>query len=598
MSGDVVIDNTGKTTIQDGAVVVSNLETLGSAEFIIGTATGNSKAKITGDILVANTGDAQIQAGVVGTSEIATKAVVATKLNVADNGTDGQLLTSNGSGGFVWVNPGTIYSSVLLGDLGNVGSDAMTSGNILIADGDSWESQTISGDITMSNTGNAQIKAGAVETGEILNGTILNEDISSSAGIVDTKLATISTPGKVENAATTATSSNTVSTIVLRDPAGNFSAGTITASLSGNATSATNLSGGSGGTIPYQSAANTTVMLANGTAGQVLTSAGGTNPPEWKTPEFWSIKGNSGTTDATNFIGTIDNIDLVFKANSIERARIESNTGEIKIGDASTGTVKATKELVLREDGDQFGTSLFRLRNRNDENGAIFETQPTDPATSLVDFIFKTSTSATTSIQRNLRFEARGTMAKAGVPSFHIGGEDPDVPTLAVGDNYAAFNNKVWIGSIPALTVPVPAPTALLNLGEGQIAAGSAPLKFTTGSKLTTPEPGAVEYDGDNFYATTNTNIRTTLARMITLEANINFQNTSGNASREFEINFPDASLGDPVILGIPASSDNPNSTFTARVSAAGKVRVKFNNYNTSQIDPGAGIFKICIIKY
>lgn len=43
---------------------------------------------------------------------------------------------------------------------------------------------------------------------------------------------------------------------------------------------ALNLSGGSGGSIPYQSSANTTSMLAAGTAGQVLQS-NGTGAPSW-----------------------------------------------------------------------------------------------------------------------------------------------------------------------------------------------------------------------------------------------------------------------------------------------------------------------------
>ena len=43
-------------------------------------------------------------------------------------------------------------------------------------------------------------------------------------------------------------------------------------------TTATNLAGGSAGTVPYQSAADTTQMLAVGTAGQVLTSAGAAAP--------------------------------------------------------------------------------------------------------------------------------------------------------------------------------------------------------------------------------------------------------------------------------------------------------------------------------
>ena len=67
----------------------------------------------------------------------------------------------------------------------------------------------------------------------------VNADIASAAAIVDTKLATIATAGKVSNSATTAASANTASAIVARDASGNFTAGTITATLSGNASTVT-----------------------------------------------------------------------------------------------------------------------------------------------------------------------------------------------------------------------------------------------------------------------------------------------------------------------------------------------------------------------
>jgi hypothetical protein len=66
-------------------------------------------------------------------------------------------------------------------------------------------------------------------------GLITNAGISGSAAIADTKLATITTAGKVSNSATTATSANTANTIVTRDASGNFSAGTITAAVTGAA---------------------------------------------------------------------------------------------------------------------------------------------------------------------------------------------------------------------------------------------------------------------------------------------------------------------------------------------------------------------------
>lgn len=87
-------------------------------------------------------------------------------------------------------------------------------------------------------TGTVILPDGTITSAMILDGTIVNTDISASASIADTKLATIATAGKVSNSATTAASANTASAIVARDPSGNFSAGTITAALSGNASSA------------------------------------------------------------------------------------------------------------------------------------------------------------------------------------------------------------------------------------------------------------------------------------------------------------------------------------------------------------------------
>jgi hypothetical protein len=70
--------------------------------------------------------------------------------------------------------------------------------------------------------------SGTVTSAMIANSAIVNADINASAAIADTKLATISTAGKVSNSATTATNANTASAIVARDASGNFAAGDIT----------------------------------------------------------------------------------------------------------------------------------------------------------------------------------------------------------------------------------------------------------------------------------------------------------------------------------------------------------------------------------
>ena len=66
-----------------------------------------------------------------------------------------------------------------------------------------------------------------VTTGD--SGTVTNTMLAGS--IADTKLNTISTAGKIDNSATTATSANTASAIVARDGSGDFSAGTISATI-------------------------------------------------------------------------------------------------------------------------------------------------------------------------------------------------------------------------------------------------------------------------------------------------------------------------------------------------------------------------------
>src|SRR5204863_3925707 len=77
----------------------------------------------------------------------------------------------------------------------------------------------------------AFVTAGVVHndaSGNLSSSLIVDADIAPAAGIVDTKLATISTAGKVANSATSATSANTANAIVARDSSGNFSTKMIT----------------------------------------------------------------------------------------------------------------------------------------------------------------------------------------------------------------------------------------------------------------------------------------------------------------------------------------------------------------------------------
>lgn len=87
--------------------------------------------------------------------------------------------------------------------------------------------------------------------------------------------STASNVHSAELAANAATASNTISTIVKRDASGNFSAGTITASLSGNATTATtatNFSGSLSGDVTGTQSATVVSLVGGKTASQVASA--------------------------------------------------------------------------------------------------------------------------------------------------------------------------------------------------------------------------------------------------------------------------------------------------------------------------------------
>jgi hypothetical protein len=100
----------------------------------------------------------------------------------------------------------------------------------------------------------------------------------------------------------------------------------------------------------------------------------------------------------------------------------------------------------------------------------------------------------------------------------------PNSMTLKTG--YVAGTNSIILnpGNVEAMRatgagtvgIGITAPTAVLHLKAGTATANTAPLKLTLGTNLTTPEAGAVEYDGTNLFYTDNTATRRTLAVDVT----------------------------------------------------------------------------------
>ena len=115
---------------------------------------------------------------------------------------------------------GTITGEVVIGSAGTLLFEGATD--------NTFEIQLAAADATSDKVVTLPDTTGTIiTTGD--TGTVTNTMLAGS--IADTKLFTISTAGKVSNSATTATSANTANAIVARDSSGNFSAGTIDATI-------------------------------------------------------------------------------------------------------------------------------------------------------------------------------------------------------------------------------------------------------------------------------------------------------------------------------------------------------------------------------
>ncbi|HZV69202.1 MAG TPA: tail fiber domain-containing protein [Saprospiraceae bacterium] len=279
----------------------------------------------------------------------------AAKLDV--NGTvkiSGQLtsLVSTGTAPFV------VTSTTVVANLHAATADLAASATTATTTTDF--SGTLVGDINGTQAATS-IGTGKVTSNHILDGTIFNTDIYAAANIADTKLATISAPGKVSNSATTATSGNTPNAIVMRDASGNFNAGTIFGTLNGSAssaltatsattaTTATNFIGSLAGDITGTQNAtvvnklrNTTLSTTSPMNNQVLTYNSTLN--EWEPKSPTATVSGTGTATRIAFWDASTNISSsanLFWDNTNSRLGIGTITPEFKLTLNSDGGIIA-----------------------------------------------------------------------------------------------------------------------------------------------------------------------------------------------------------------------------------------------------------------
>lgn len=224
------------------------------------------------------------------------------------------------------------FSGTLTGDLtGNADTaTALATARDIALTGD------VTGSASFDGTGNASI------TAAIGTGVIVNADINASAAIVDTKLATISTAGKVANTATTATSANTASAIVARDGSGDFAAGVITGTRLNNSGTTITLRG-----VTY------TLPAADGTSGQVL-QTNGSGTLSWAAASSGFVTGSGTTGKIPKWSSSSGLTDSLLS----ESGSIVTVTGGLTVtGNGSFATASVTSTLTVNGVGYTFPAS-------------------------------------------------------------------------------------------------------------------------------------------------------------------------------------------------------------------------------------------------
>jgi hypothetical protein len=340
MTGDVV----WTSAAFDGSGNVTGTATIQPDSVALGTdTTGNYVA--TG--AVSGTGLSGSSSSEGGTFTVTSNA---TALNTAST-----IVARDGSGNFA---AGTVTAALS----GNATTaTALATGRTIGMTGDVvWTSASFDGSGNV--TGTATIQANSVALGTDTTGNYVAAGAVSGTGLSGSS----SSEGGTFTVTSNATNANTASAIVARDGSGNFAAGTITAALTGNASTATTLqTARTIGGVSFNGAANINLPGVN-TAGNQNTSGSSA-----------SCTGNAATATILQTTRTINGTSFNGSANiTITAAATNVNTqlASLGVGTAASGTageIRATNNVTAYYSDDRLKTKLGNIEGALDLVGRL-----------------------------------------------------------------------------------------------------------------------------------------------------------------------------------------------------------------------------------
>lgn len=323
----------------------------------------------------------------------------------------------------------------------------------------------------------------------------------------------------------------------------------------------------------------------------------------------WGLTGNAGTS-ATNFLGTTDNASVRIRSGNTQGLIIDS-LGSVGIGVSPSftsgmyrekflidaGTTTSYNPFVVQGSVDSF--FQFNIQNLSTGSHASSDIVATSNAGTETSYFVDMGINGSNNTSNIFGKSNDAYLYNAG-ENFFIATSTPGKSLIFLqGGTDSATNEKMRIAANGNVGIGVPNPTAALQLKRGTATAGTAPLKLTAGTSTTTPETGAVEFDGANYFATSGTT-RYTLAKTLTAAITYDFPSTAAYGASTVTVTVTGAADGDVVALGVPNANSTGLTTafYTAYVSAANTVTIKFVNGTGTASDPPSGLFRVSVLKY
>jgi microcystin-dependent protein len=404
---------------------------------------------------------------------------------------------------------------------------------------------SIIGDITaaaVSFNGTANVALSAAITA----GSIVNADINASAAIEDTKLATISTAGKVANSATTATDANTASAIVTRDGSGNFAAGTITAALTGDV-----------------KATNGTTVLDSGTDGTDATFTGAvTGNVSGTAGSLASAQNFSITGDVTAAAVSFDGTGAVALSSSISnladtKLATISTTGKVSNSATTATDANTASAIVARDESGNFSAGTVTASLAGDVYASDGTSKILESGTDGTDATF------TGAVTGSVSGNAGTATALASGQNFSITG---DVTAAAVsfdGTGAVALSAAITAGSIVNADINSSAAIADTKL-DTISTSGKVSNSATTATDSNTANAIVARDGSGNFSAGT---ITAALSGNATTATTLETARTIAGQSFNGSANI---SIGPTDLTGVTASASDINTASTNYVPSGG----------------------------